>query len=412
VWVGLLLGFWALYAGLGFLLAETPVFEKYDRLFEIDTPRSVEDFAVFRGDHDRTSVHPIFVLLVNPVGSVLAWITGSPEVAAIVLNSMFGGLSVALAFLLLRRFTGDTFGALLSALLLGFSSSNLVCGSVPGSTALAACTLVCAHLLFLETLERERTPPLRWIAAGILCMGITTTNVVQPVISRGLVALKTAGSRPKLSVLRDLLVFLAPVGLITAALAVVQKLVYPSSRLFFTAGAVSNELPFASMRVLEAPLEVIGQVLKQLLLVNVVAPLPDLYSIGPKLIPAVTLATSWDYPGVGVAGAMLWVAWLVYAAIRMRGLGSMRATFLFGIAVCLVFNIVLHSVYGVGEKGNIELLLYSGHFTFLSVVLGSVTLLGRGWLPRLWLATLVVLAGANNLLMMTTIYGVYVGAGS
>jgi hypothetical protein len=277
---------------------------------------------------------------------------------------------------------------------------------------LAACTLVCAHLLFLGTLERGRVVPLRWIAVGIVCLGVTTTNLAQPLINRGLVALKATGFRPRISVLRDLLLFLAPVGVVTAALAVVQKLVYPSSRLFFTPGAVSNELPFSSMRILEAPWEVIGQVLKQLLLVNVVAPLPDLYSIGPKLVPAVTLGSSWDYLGVGTVGAVLWIAWLVYAVIRMRGLGSTHATFLFGIALCLAFNIALHSVYGVGEKGNVELLLYSGHFTFLAVVLGSVTLLGRGWLPRLWLAALVALAGANNLLMMATIYGVYVGGGS
>ena len=111
---GLAIAFAALYAAFGLLLAGTPAFLEYDLLFEIDTPRSVEDFAVFRGSHDRTSVHPIFVLLVNPVGSLLSLLVGSPETAAVLLNALLGGAAVGLAFLLFLRLAADRLGGLLA----------------------------------------------------------------------------------------------------------------------------------------------------------------------------------------------------------------------------------------------------------------------------------------------------------
>lgn len=409
--VGLFVLFHALYGSLGFLLARTSAFDTYDILFEIDTPRSVDDFARFHGGHDRTSVHPIFVLLVNPVGSLTALVLGSRVAAAILLNSLFGASGVALAFLLFRRFTGDDFNAILLSLALGFSASHLVCGIVPSATALAACTLLLAHVIFLASLKRGQARMGTWILVGILCMGVTTTNLAQPLILLCIVVLSSAGRDANRSFPRSIVAFAIPVVFGTAVLALVQKMIYPSSRVFFTLRAFTRELPFASLWIVEQPFVVIGRVLKHFFLIDVVAPLPALSSIGDKVIPAVTFTTSRDWLGVGWLGAVLWLAWLAVAITQIPRLERRELLFALGITLCLAFNLGLHSFYGVGEKGNIELLLYSGHFTFLTVAFGAVTLLRRRWGPRLVLIPMIVLIGANNLLVMASIIGVYAAGG-
>ena len=409
---GLAIAFAALYAAFGLLLAGTPAFLEYDLLFEIDTPRSVEDFAVFRGSHDRTSVHPIFVLLVNPVGSLLSLLVGSPETAAVLLNALLGGAAVGLAFLLFRRLAADRLGGLLAALLFGFSASQLVCGSVPSAATLATCALLATHIVFLDALDGGRVRRLRWLAVGVLSMGGTTTNLAQPLITRGLLALRETRFRPSWGVARLLLVYGASVVALTAALATLQKLIYPSSRVFFTLRAFVRELPFVDLWILREPGAVLPRVLEQFVWVNVVAPLPAISPIEGKVIPAVTFAASREFLAVGWVATALWAAWLAAGLLSIRKLDAARVTFVGGVLLCLGFNLALHSVYGIGEKGKIELLLYSGNFTFLSIAVGAVMLCRGGWAPRLWAAALVATAAANNLRVLATILGVYLGGGA
>jgi hypothetical protein len=226
-----------------------------------------------------------------------------------------------------------------------------------------------------------------------------------------IVALSAAGRHGKRSFPGSIAAFAIPVVCGTAVLAAVQKVIYPSSRVFFTLRAFTRELPFASLWIVEQPFVVIGRVLKHFFLINVVAPLPALSSIGEKVIPAVTLTTSRDWLGFGWLGAALWLAWLAAAITQIPRLERRELLFVLGITLCLAFNLGLHSFYGVGEKGNIELLLYSGHFTFLTVGFGAATLLRRRWGPRLVLIPMIVLIGANNLLVMATIVGVYAAGG-
>ena len=63
-----------MYATLSNRLASTPgrPFELTNALFQLDTPRVIGDMTVPDSDHSRTKVHPLFVILVNPIGSLIA----------------------------------------------------------------------------------------------------------------------------------------------------------------------------------------------------------------------------------------------------------------------------------------------------------------------------------------------------
>ena len=83
----LLIAAFSWYLTLSFRLETTQVFQEYDLLFELDPPRAITDLADYSGDHYRTTVHPIYVLLANPGGSLIRQFTGSEVSAALIANA-------------------------------------------------------------------------------------------------------------------------------------------------------------------------------------------------------------------------------------------------------------------------------------------------------------------------------------
>src|SRR5262245_64999429 len=70
---GLLLGFFALYSGLGVAFHRNApmAFAYLDQIFDADVPSRIIDLTRFAGPHHRTQYHPLLVLLLNPVGVAL-----------------------------------------------------------------------------------------------------------------------------------------------------------------------------------------------------------------------------------------------------------------------------------------------------------------------------------------------------
>ena len=58
----------ALYLGIGQAFAPGRMFERADLALGTDVPRVIADLTRFEANHYRTKVHPIFVILLNPLG--------------------------------------------------------------------------------------------------------------------------------------------------------------------------------------------------------------------------------------------------------------------------------------------------------------------------------------------------------
>ena len=145
----LLISLFIVYYFLGSSLATTKAFSEGDILFELDTGRAINDLARLSGGHDRTSVHPIYVLLANPWGSLLHVLTGSELKAALLLNSFFGATGVSMAFIFFYLYGGRLINSLLLALVFGFSMSQLFLSATPDTASLAICSLLFhLHLIF------------------------------------------------------------------------------------------------------------------------------------------------------------------------------------------------------------------------------------------------------------------------
>jgi len=365
----LFLLFFSFYFGFSYqLVYKTPIAEYDDILFEIDTARSIIDMTVFSGYHYRTEVHPIYVLLVNPIGELIGRILPSNEMTAVFINVFFGAIGVSLAYLVLRHTNTKTITALLAALLFGFSASQFYLSIIPDTASLAICTLLFSYALLLISFHNQKVPLSIWIIAGILSLGVTTTNFVQTIIcyfsAQILIEKKTKLPRKVLITILYAIIVIAIVML----LAIFQKWLYPSTTLFFFPQVYLDELNYASASIIDAPLEITPIILKNFFLDAIIAPQAAIIPINERKYPAITFLNAGNYTVFGIIGLIFWVIFFaisIYQYFKNRKITTVDL----GLISCLFFNLLLHSFYGIGEKGKIELFLYTGNVTALIITL-------------------------------------------
>lgn len=401
-------GLGAGYLTAGFALHEHKAFRATDVLFENDTPRAIKDMAVPEAKHLRTHVHPIFVMLANPAGRVLARVAGSPERAAIGLNALLGALGVALAHAFFRARGAPVATALLLAAVFGLSASQFVFSAVPSTHALAVCSLLLTYLL-LARLAAGRAASLRaWTAAAFLTLGVTATNFLQTLACfvLGERGAQQAPGRSRAIPRALALGLVAGTAVVLASL--VQRALYPSASLFFLPSSQGEEVGNASLLLLSQPLTVIVQLAKQFFVVDVVAPVPDAWTYMQRVFPALTTSTTWRFGAFGLGALALWGAALVAGgAAFARSLRS-EPRFALPIAACLGFQLVLHALYGMLEKDKLELFEFSGNWTFLVVAVASTHWLrARRGASLAWLAALAALLAANDAYLVVRVLEVY-----
>jgi hypothetical protein len=405
----LFLAFFLLYAFWGYRILSSSVHtEVNDILFQIDHVRGIQDSAVFTARHARTHVHPIYVLLVNPIGSSLSYLL-YPGSAAVLLNAFTAAAGVALAFVFFTIFSHNPFNASLLSLIFGFSMSQLVFGSVPDTTSRAVCSLILTYVLFLLSLRGAKVGLRYWIPAGILSLGITITNFAQTVICFTVaVWIRSGDARTYAAIVRRVSVYVAAVIGATAVAALAQKMIYPGSRLFFKVAILRRELEqYADYLIFEDPGRVVGLLAKHFFLVNLAAPLPSIYLLPNKEVPSVTFAVSWSYLPIGWVAAVIGVAFIGYSISRVFSPSCANRSFLIGILLCLLFNLFLHCFYGMAEREVIELFVYSGNFTFLVLMLAGSCSESSSHLVRYSLAVWALLLGINNSWVMRAVLAHY-----
>lgn len=400
--------FYSIYFSIGILLSTTSAFKEYDILFEADTPRAIEDLAVFSGNHDRTAVHPIYVLLVNPFGSLLNILVKSHVVTAVGINSFFGAFGVVLAFVFFWLFSEKFINPLLLTSVFGLSMSQIFFSVAPDTYSLAVCSLIVTYILFLISLKRRRLYLPIWVLAGIFTIGVNTTNFIQTLICFIVtVSVLSKDERKNVSILSSLLTLIIIVVLSTSFLSLIQKAIYPSSILFFVPWAYQPEIAYTSLKVLSQPFPILIQLMKHFFLVNFIAPFPDVFTMSDRLAPAITYSSSWDYSFIGWVCVAIWLILLFRGLLKSLFYKQEKKTFFIGISLCLIFNLIFHSIYGKGSQGQTELFLYTGNFTFLILLFLSNYSTKKNQFLMLILGTLALLMGLNNLLVIKEIINIY-----
>ena len=230
----LFLGALALYTVFGRALQRTSVNNYRDFLFGMDIRRVINDMTEFSANHVRTSVHPLYVLFVNPLGNALTKIhllRGAEYTVALIVDVFCGALCVVLAFVIFRLMSPKLLNPICLTLIFAFSMSPLLFSTTPETSDLATCSLLVTYLLFwLNATTTHKISLGMWIFAGVFSLGVTTTNFVQTLIcfcfARFSWRRRAAEGR---KFLRSLGVMVGGVLAIGMLFALLQKAIYPSS---------------------------------------------------------------------------------------------------------------------------------------------------------------------------------------
>jgi hypothetical protein len=390
------------------LLEKAGAFNDFDILFEMDTPRTIEDMTVFREDHSRTRVHPLYVLMINPVGTTLVRLVGDEVLAARIINSILGALGVALAFAFFTRYGRKMLDAVILATLFGVTTSQIFISIIPDTISLGVVSLILLYTLFFTSFKEGQVRYLPWFLMGLFTLGVTTTNFVQAGILFFIASLNTLDEKKWGRAFLNSVKYGLAVLTAAVALSLIQKAIYPTTALFFLPQSFAGELDYASPLVLQQPQVVVSYLLRTFLLINIAAPAPRFFEIPGLENPGVTFAASSDYSLVGWIALALWVGLMLFSVGKIL-VQKKHLLFYVGLGACLAFNFLLHSFYGVTPT-RIELFLYTGNLTFL-----VMTPLVEAYLPkwenvfRILLVVLVILLAVNNFQAMQAIIQAMVG---
>ena len=87
---------------LGIMLSYNfDVTSKYDLLFEADSPRVIGDMTNIYASHYRLKVHPLFVILTEPVFFILRGISINNIITLIILSSIISSLTIVFIYKIL-----------------------------------------------------------------------------------------------------------------------------------------------------------------------------------------------------------------------------------------------------------------------------------------------------------------------
>jgi hypothetical protein len=359
----LFLVFWALYLHIGMAMEGRGTLRN-NMFFHSDIGRVIGDIARANAPHDRTSVHPLFVLLTHPFGAGLNYLIKSPPLAAATLNSCVGGLSVALACLFFRIVGVALRRSSLGALFLGLSASNLCFGSAPETYIFSLFSII---LLFLGIALK----PGDWryfLPVGILSFGVLITNGAMAVITYAVSLARPVGWVRRLSLAALLGVSILAAS---AALALLQKQIWPTSDLFFRPTALEREKGFASdRRTWQLVLQREALLLRYVLIFDFVA--PKTYINKEKANrPALQISSKSlnALPASGRLAAGIWSALMLWGVWLTAKYKLYRRAVMLGLLLCILDNLFLHTFYGD------DLFLYSCNtcFTVLAWVLLCLT---------------------------------------
>ncbi len=224
--------------------------DHFSLLYEADPSRVIENSTSFFGDQARTRAHPLHVLLIAPLGTLLTWITNSNEWAAVLITTLCGALVLVNLDRVLDRALGlGLADRTLFVVLLGASASHVTFGGpIPETHVLSAfglsCMARCLTRERLDALQRPGHTVLTWlkrggaacVAASSFAVGMLVTNAaVLPVYFYHCVRPDSSSRKRRLMMA---LVTAGGVVALAAGLHLTQRAIWPPVR-----GEVPTSIP-------------------------------------------------------------------------------------------------------------------------------------------------------------------------
>jgi hypothetical protein len=384
------------------VFAETinfPGFRTLDQFFDTDISEWLTRLAstAFQDASPVRAVHPaVLIFLRPPVWFLSLFLNGDRQQAVFLLNALAGAACVLLAWLIVRRASGNTTYALIMAAILGASSSHLLLSSMLETYIYSALAL----LFFTWLIQAGHTSLTFTVPAGVLVFGITITNLFQTLLLYFF-------NHPRL---RVILKYILIVVFITAVLNLLQVSMYPNAHSIFQPANFERE-GYYIWNPFDLSWRTMGRfslIARAIPLYGVVAPTPfilkeELAVEFPNFRTYQILLGEFHvagYRGLADITVKFWI--IILAAAGLLFIleffrSHKQATFPVSLILCLGFSFGLHLVYGDDP------MLYSPNWVYALILF--VALMLQRWADRRWLQLLLM--GFLVMLMNTNLRLIY-----
>ena len=342
------------------------LYNVYNYFFDADTARVVRDMVDVMGNHYRTAVHPLFVIIFLPLTRVINLFFADRFLAITFIMSIIGAINTCLLYSIFCKIKAKEKLSVLLCLIYGFSFSSILFSIIPETYVISACCFLMFWNYFLKQYQNNKSLNTKGyivlIILGILNLAITLTNIIPYGI--GLIFLiykKEEKSKLKNSVLKSLLIGMI-ILLITWLLAVIQKMIFIRTEIFLDyllLGAKSEEANYINLNI---SISTITNATKAFFAHSFIAPKivvkKELLLFGSYSIFIKTLVLAFVFTFIA----------LITKLFKDKKLKNNIAIPLF---LSLLYNIFLHFIYG-----NDTAFLYTQHALFIIIILIAISISG------------------------------------
>ena len=230
----LFLSFFILYFVIGTVFSYyLDTYKYWNVAFDMDTPRVFGDLALIDYYHYRASVHPLFIILFQPIILLINLILKNKILAIILLQSIVAGISVVGFNKILNKINVKEKLRIVLTLLFGLSLGQIIFSSNVETYIFAQVFLILLWLFVSNRLDKKLSycDYAILILLGIGSIAVTITNFFQFIIA--VFFLIFLNEKEKHKLLNSFVVIFLAVS-ISVLLADIQQIVWPSAPNFFT----------------------------------------------------------------------------------------------------------------------------------------------------------------------------------
>jgi hypothetical protein len=380
----------ALVAGLalyGITQRIYPLITNYptmDVWFHTDAPRVFNDMTKYSVPHDRTSVHPLFVILIFPIVSFVKTVFFlTPTTAVEIVLAGVASLWVSLLFITFRLIGCRQLDATLFSILGAISAAAMFWLAIPDVYPFGGLTILLG-LTFVALAEHRKLSMFWYVVVSAMTLSITVTNWMLGIHW-------TITNQPWKKAIQITLA----AWVLVVLLVLVQKGIFPTTNAGFIKlnSTIQGEEKYIQVKDFPGSLRVI----KSFFCHTIVMPSVKLFN-DPNL-NLERFSVQMSSPGSGsILGSLATFLWIALLCLGLWGLFTIRKHLRLRVALGLTIlgQLALHLVYGTDET-----FLYTLHFAPLLLLLAALsTLTPARSLALVLTGMLIVSAGINNTLQL------------
>lgn len=338
---------------------------KYNLFFGTDSPRVLIDLTQISGGHQRTAVHPLFVIFFQPIVHIFNAIIGNKLLASILLQSIISAISICFLYLLFGKLKLDKKIQKLLLIICALSFGNIVFNATIETYSFAQLFII---ILLYFTMCKKNENLNNWditilVLLGIANLGVTITNYFVYI----LLLLYLIGFNKKLKLSKKLFLLFIIVLLsctISIAISEVQAVLFSESSLFFK----DNLYGFLSGSSKEL------NYVEQYSIANIFNQIKAVFSYGffaPKLELTqdvhnlvLSFGNMYLFQKIFMVVTFTLMIGALITFIKNEYKKILNHKFLIILVLCFSFNFILHIFYG-----NSESFLYTLHYQSILVLI-------------------------------------------